>query len=94
MGKLQDFANENFNWPKWDNLADGEMVTEMVIMYRVVNTSKPMDDGYVERVDYKSSIGCSYFMGRGIMLCIEEDLATQDAIDAALDDEDDSDGST
>lgn len=69
MSKLRDFVLENV---PLDNaaVADDELVTEVVIMYRVVKLADSLH--LPERYDVTTSAGCSLAMARGISDCIND----------------------
>lgn len=69
MSKLRDFVNDNVPLDR-ANISEDELITEVVIMYRVV---KLADCPHLpERYDVTTSAGCSLAMARGISDCIND----------------------
>lgn len=88
MGKLRDFINGHV---PLDNIKihDSHMVTEVVIMYRVIDPTNS-DTGIEEMFDYTTSEGCSMAMARGIVDVVTEEWIAY-SIENALGNKEDED---
>lgn len=66
--KIREFILENFKWGEGEQnqIADDEVITEAIIMYRKVRVTTE-EDGLPERCDYLRSRGCSFVMALGVV---------------------------
>jgi len=89
MRTLDEFVREELPTTHPDRLLkDGEMVTDAVLLYRVVRVD---DKGVMtERAEYMASSTCGQLMAKGILCDVQEQWA-MDYADRYLDKKDEDD---
>lgn len=97
MGKFREFIDDRFPWSNMEKMfGDNEMITEAVIIVRVLKTDEFNASGEMpERVQAFMSTGCGVIMTKGMLLDTEEQLAWENVENHIRDlDEDDDDGTS
>jgi hypothetical protein len=69
---LKPFLAENL--PSKFTLSDGEMITDAFVIVRIVDMDP--EEGFVERYEYITTKGLGFATGRGMIKCVQEQMAS------------------
>jgi hypothetical protein len=89
---LKPFLNENL--PVKFEINEGEMITDALVLVRIVNVGGELQDGdtgFGERYEYTTTKGLAFATARGMIQCVHEQMIDfySDVIQAGKEEEED-----